>query len=233
MPEKPSCWNAVALLHPKVFISRPWNALSAEIWLLAPLKPPSNGMIEKLFGVKPSALAVFSTFWPKKPVPAAVPAVVMEMYRPALLRCRICAAPISLLMAVVFSYSGSSRSRSMALSEYLLITACSAAAVAAAEPHVWPSLVPPKPPKETETSPPAERTLLMTPATVLSDDTAAVHEGQFEALLPGRGHHLREVGRRVVQRHDVRRGAVPVAGQRITLHGTLHGSTGRRAARVG
>ena len=124
--------------------------------------------------MKPSDLAVISTFWPKNPVPLAVPAVVIDTYRPGLLRCRICAAPSSLLMAAVFSYSGSSRSKSTALSEYLLMTCWYAAAVAEAVPHVWPSFVPPNPPIEMDTSPPAPRILLMMLATVVSEDTGAV-----------------------------------------------------------
>ena len=122
MPETPSWAYAVALSQPKVVFSRPLKAVSALVCDAAPLKPPSNGMMEKLFGVKPSALASLSICWPNQPVPAAVPAVVTETYRPGLFCCRIWAAPISLATAAAFSYSGSSRSKSIALSSYLVTT---------------------------------------------------------------------------------------------------------------
>ncbi len=94
--------------------------------------------------MKPWALASFSICWPNQPVPAAVvPAVVIEMYSPGLLRCRMRAAPISLWIAAVFSYSGSSRSKSIAFNWYLSTTFWYPAAVASGVPQVWPSLVPP------------------------------------------------------------------------------------------
>ncbi len=114
--EMPSWAYAWAEVQPKVFIRMVLNAWSAEICEAAPLKPPSKGMIEKLLGVKPSAFAWSSIWVPNQPVPAVVPGVVTETYRPGLSCCRICAAPISLATAVAFSYSGSSRSKSMACS---------------------------------------------------------------------------------------------------------------------
>ena len=62
----------------------------------------------------------------------------------------------------------------MALRLYLLITCWYAAAVAAALPQTSPSLVPPYPPTETETSPPLARMLLIRLATAVSDETGAV-----------------------------------------------------------
>lgn len=38
-----------------------------------PLNPPSKGMMEKLFGVKPCDLASLSICLPNQPVPSAVP----------------------------------------------------------------------------------------------------------------------------------------------------------------
>jgi hypothetical protein len=143
MPEKPSCAYAVALSQPRCAISRPWRASSADTWDEPPLKPPSNGMIEKLFGVKPIDLAWSISCVPNQPVPAAVPGMVTETNRPGLSACSFLAAPSSFAIAAVFSYSGSSRSKSIALSEYLVMTCWYAAAVAATVPQVWPSLVPP------------------------------------------------------------------------------------------
>src|SRR5438105_4594075 len=77
-------------------------------------------------------------------------------------------------MAASFSYSGSSRSRSIAFRRYLSITFWYAPAVAFGSPQVWPSLVPAYPPVETETSPPAARIDLMTAATFVSDETGPV-----------------------------------------------------------
>ncbi|WP_230862378.1 hypothetical protein [Amycolatopsis camponoti] len=48
--------------------------------------------------------------------------MVTDTNRPGLLACNVFAAPSSFAMAAVFSYSGSSRSKSIALSEYLLMT---------------------------------------------------------------------------------------------------------------
>src|SRR5216117_2762910 len=48
--EMPSWAYAVALSQPKVVIRMPWNASSAATCELPPLKPPSNGMIEKFDG---------------------------------------------------------------------------------------------------------------------------------------------------------------------------------------
>ena len=93
--------------------------------------------------MKPRLFASLSICWPNQPVPAAVPAVVTDTYRPGLFCCRICAAPSSLWTAAAFSYSGSSRSKSIALSAYLVTTCWYAAAVAAGVPQVWPSFVPP------------------------------------------------------------------------------------------
>lgn len=103
-------------------MSREWKASSAEVWLAAPLNPPSNGMIEKLFGVKPRFLDLSSSCVPNQPVPADVPGMVTDTNSPELLRCRIWAAPSSLLIAASFSYSGSSRSKSIACRPYLSMT---------------------------------------------------------------------------------------------------------------
>src|SRR5439155_284301 len=54
--------------------------------------------------------------------PWVVAAVVIDTYRPGLFCWRILAAPISLWIAAVFSYSGSSRSKSIAFSPYLVTT---------------------------------------------------------------------------------------------------------------
>ncbi|WP_244170507.1 hypothetical protein [Amycolatopsis tolypomycina] len=140
MPEKPSCAYAVALSQPRCDISRPWNASSADTCDEPPVKPPSNGMIEKLSGVNPIALAWSSSCVPNQPVPAAVPGMVTDTNRPGLFACNVFAAPSSLAIAAVFSYSGSSRSKSIALSEYWVMTCWYAAATV---PQVCPSLVPP------------------------------------------------------------------------------------------
>src|SRR5579859_3199066 len=131
-------------------------------------------MMEKSCGMKPRLCASCSSCLPKNPVPSVVAAVVTDTNSPGLLRCRICAAPTSLAIAVLFSYSGSSRSKSMALSPYLLITCWYAAAVDCGSPQVWPSLVPPYPPAETDTSPPAPRTVLMSEATAPSEPNGVV-----------------------------------------------------------
>ncbi len=87
---------------------------------------------------------------------------------------RILAAPISLWMAAAFSYSGSSRSKSSALRPYLSTTCWYAAAVASGVPQLWPSLVPPYPPMEAETSPPLARIADIAPATAVSEPTGLV-----------------------------------------------------------
>lgn len=143
MPEKPSWAYAVAWSQPKVDWRIELKLASALVWDAAPLKPPSNGMMEKLLGVKPCDFASSSICLPNQPVPSAVPGVVTDTYSPALFCCRILAAPISFLMAAVFSYSGSSRSKSIACRPYLVMTCWYAAAVEAASEQVWPSLVPP------------------------------------------------------------------------------------------
>src|SRR5207245_1271353 len=120
------------------------------------------------------------------PSPPVVPAVVMDTYRPELFCCRIFAAPISLWIAAEFSYSGSSRSKSTALSPYLVITAWYALAVDCGSPHTWPSLVPPYPPKETDTSPPALRTALMTELAVVSELMSWVPSQAAEQPPPDR-----------------------------------------------
>lgn len=143
IPEKPSWAYAVAWLQPNVDCRMELKLVSALVCEAAPLKPPSNGMMEKLFGVKPCDFASSSICLPNQPVPSAVPAVVTETYRPALFCWRILAAPISLWMAAVFSYSGSSRSKSIACRPYLVITCWYAAAVEAGSEQTWPSFVPP------------------------------------------------------------------------------------------
>src|SRR6266540_3323288 len=100
--------------------------------------------------------------------------MVTDRYSPGLSRCRICAAPSSFATAVAFSYSGSSRSKSSAFSEYRSTTCWYAAAVAAGVPQVCPSLVPPYPPMDTDTSPPLARIRPITAATAVSAETAAV-----------------------------------------------------------
>ena len=171
MPEKPSWAYAVALSQPNVLINRPWNFSSASICALAPLNPPSNGMIEKLSGSNPRLFASCSSCLPKNPVPSAVAAVVIDTTSLGLLRCRICAAPSSLCTAVAFSYSGSSRSKSTALSRYLVTTPWYAEAVASGLAQVWPSFVPPNPPMDTLTSPPLDRMRSMTFAASVSSTT--------------------------------------------------------------
>jgi hypothetical protein len=79
-----------------------------------------------------------------------------------------------LCTAAVFSYSGSSRSKSIALSPYFVTTCWYAAAVASGEPQVWPSFVPPYPPIETLTSPPLARIRLIIAAASVSPETARV-----------------------------------------------------------
>src|SRR3569833_4421311 len=97
-----------------------------------------------------------------------------ETYRPGVFCWRILAAPISLWIAAAFSYSGSSRSKSIALSAYLLTTCWYAAAVEAGSPQVWPSLVPPYPPAETVTSPPFARMPSITDLACVSEETGCV-----------------------------------------------------------